>query len=66
MKVEIDLSNYGTIAELKNKPGVYTDFAKMANLSNLISYIDKLDIVKLGTTPAELIERSNVEEKKIC
>ena len=38
----------------------------MANLSNLISDIDKLDIVKLGTTPAELIERSNVEEKKIC
>ena len=66
MKVEIDLPNYGTIAELKNKPGVYTDFAKMANLSNLISDIDKLDIVKLGTTPAELIERSNVEEKKIC
>ena len=31
MKVENDLYNYGTIADLKIKPGVYTDFAKMAN-----------------------------------
>ena len=64
MKVENDLYNYGTIADLKIKPGVYTNFAKMANLSSLISDIDKLDIVKLGTTPAKLNQRSNVEEKE--
>ena len=64
MKVGNDLYNYGTIADLKIKPGVYIDFAKMANLSSLISDIDTLDIVKLGTTPAELNERSNVEEKE--
>ena len=65
MKVELDLSNYGTEADLKNATGVDTSkFAKNVdlanlkpnadklptNLSNLKSKVDKLDVERLAVT----------------
>ena len=48
VKVELDLSNYATKADLKNITGVDTsDFAKKTDLANLKSDVDKLDINKL-------------------
>ena len=45
MKVELDLSNYTTKADLKNTTGVYTsDFANKIDLANLNSDVDKSGI----------------------
>ena len=47
VKVELDLSSYGTKPELKNAASVDTSkFAKKVNLANLKSNVDKLDIDK--------------------
>ena len=51
VKVELDLSNYATKADLKNATGVDTlKFAKKVDLASLKSEIDKFDIGKLETT----------------
>ena len=48
MKVELDLSNYATEADLKIVKGADTSkFAKKVDLANLKSNIDKLDIDKI-------------------
>ena len=48
VKVELDLSNYATKADLKNAAGVDTaDFTKKTDLANLESDVNKLDIDKL-------------------
>ena len=45
MKVELDLPNYTTKADLKNTTGVYTsDFANKIDLANLNSDVDKSGI----------------------
>ena len=44
VKVELDLSNYATKADLKNATG----------LANLKSNVDKLDIYKLKNVPTDL------------
>ena len=45
VKVELDLSNYATIADLKNVTGVDTlKCAKKVVLASLKSSVDKLDI----------------------
>ena len=55
MKVELDLSNYATKADLKNVTGVDTSkFAKKVDLFNLKSNVDKLDIDKLKNVPTIL------------
>ena len=55
VKVELDLSNYATKADLKNATGVDTsDFAKKTDLANLKSDVDKLDIDKLKNIPIGL------------
>ena len=55
MKVELDLSNYPTKADLKNATGVDTSkFAKKVDLFNLKSNVDKLDIDKLKNVPTIL------------
>ena len=48
MKVEFDLSNYATKADLKNATGVDTsDFNKKTDWANLKYDVDKLNIDKL-------------------
>ena len=48
MKVELDLSNYATIADMKNATGVgLSDFVEKTDLDNLKSDVDELDIDKL-------------------
>ena len=55
VKVELDLFNYATKADLKNATGVDTsDFAKKTDLANLKSDVDKLDIDKLKNVPSSL------------
>ena len=48
VKVELDLSNYATKADLKTAAGVDTSrFARKVDLANLRSNIEKLDIDKI-------------------
>ena len=52
VKVELDLSNYVTKADLKNATGVdISKFAKKIHLASLKSNADKLDIDKLKNAP---------------
>ena len=52
VKVELDLCNYATKADLKNATGVHrSKFAKKFDLVNLKSNVDKLDIDKLKNVP---------------
>ena len=55
VKVELDLSNYATKADLKNATGVDTsDFSKKTDLANSKPDGDKLDIHKLKIVPHSL------------
>ena len=55
VKVELDLSNYATKADLENATGVDTSkSAKKVDLANLKSDVDKLDIDKLKNAPSNL------------
>ena len=63
------MSNYGTKPNSKNAAGVDTsDFAKKADLADLKSDVDKLDINKLKTLTNDLrnlkskVERLNIGE----
>ena len=58
MRVELDMSNYATKADLKNTTGVDTSkFAKKVVLANLKSNVDKLDIDKLKNVPTNLSQK---------
>ena len=55
MKVQLDLSNYATKADLKNATGLDTSkFVKKVDLARLKSEADKLDIDKLEKVPTAL------------
>ena len=55
VKVEWDLPNYATKADLRKATGVDTSkFAKRIDLASLISDVDKLDIDKLKSVPIGL------------
>ena len=55
MKVELDLSNYATKADLKNATGVDTSaFSKKTDLANLKSDVDISDFDKLKNVPSGL------------
>ena len=61
VKVELDLSNYATKADLKNVTGVDTSkFAKKVNLASLKSNVDKSNFDKLKNVPTNL---SNLKSK---
>ena len=61
VKDELDLSNYKTKADLKNATGVNTSkFAKMVDLANLKSNVDKLDIYETKNVQTNL---SNLKSK---
>ena len=62
IKVEIDLTNYATKADIKNITHVDTsNFALKTNLANLKTEVDKLDIDKLVPIPNDLSKLSNVK-----
>ena len=66
IKVEIDLSNYATKKENNDITHVDTsNFALKANLSNLKTKVDKLDIDKLATVPVDLSILSNVVKNDV-
>ena len=61
VKVELDLSNYATKAELQNTTGVDTSkFAKKVDLASLQSEVDRLDVDKFVPVPVDLSKLSNV------
>ena len=56
VKIELNLSNYATKADIKNAIGPdISKFAKKVDLANLKSYLDKLDIGKLKNVTSNLI-----------
>ena len=66
IKVEIDLSNYATKTDIKNITHVDTsNFALKANLANLKTEVDKLDIDKLVPIPNDLSKLSNVVKNDV-
>ena len=60
INVKVDLSNYATKADIKNTSHVDTSsFALKANLANLKTEVDKLDIDKLVPIPVDLSKLSD-------
>ena len=55
IKVELDLANYATKDDVKNITHVdVSSFASKPNLAALKTEVDKIDVDKLKTTPADL------------
>ena len=66
IKVKVDLSNYGTKADIKNISHVDTSsFALKTNLANLKTEVDKLDIDKLVPVPVDLSKLSDVVKNDV-
>ena len=66
IKVKLDLSNYATKNDVKNITHVgVSSFASKTNLAALKTEVDKLDTVKLKTTPVDLAKLSNVVENEV-
>ena len=56
IKVELDLTNYATKADLKNITHVdVSSFASKTNLASLKTEVDKIDADKLKTVPVDLM-----------
>ena len=63
-KVELNLPNYATKADLKNTSGGdLSDFAKKTDLTNLKPSVDKLDIDKLKSVASGLNSLKNKVDK---
>ena len=61
INVKVNLSNYATKTDLKNISQVDTSrFALKANIVNLQTEVDKLDIDKLALVPVDLSKLSDV------
>ena len=61
IKVGLDLAKYVTKTDLKNITHVdVSSYASKTDLSALKSEVDKIDVDKLKTTPADLAKLSNV------
>ena len=61
INVKVNLSNYATKTDLKNISQVDTSrFALKANIVNLQTEVDKLDIDKLPLVPVDLSKLSDV------
>ena len=66
VKVELDLSNYTTKADLKNAAGVDTSkFALKVDLASLKSEVDKFDIDQLVPVPVDLSRLSDVVKNDV-
>ena len=72
INVKVDLSNYATKTELKNVTHVDTSsFALKANLANLKTEFDKLDIGKFEPVPVDVsklsdVAKNDVVKKTVC
>ena len=66
VKVELDLTNCATKTDLKNITHVdVSSYASKTNLAALKSEVDKIDVDKLKTTPADLAKLSNVVKNDV-
>ena len=66
VKIKLDLSNYATKLDLENVTSVnISKFPKKVDLASLESETDKLDIVKLETTPVDLSKLSDVVKNEV-
>ena len=66
VKVELDLTNYATKTDLKNITRVdVSTYASKTNLAVLKIEVDKIDVDKLKTTPADLAKLSNVVKNDV-
>ena len=66
IKIELDLANYATKDDVKNKTHVdVSSFASKTNLAALKTEVDKIDVDKLKTVPADLAKLSNVVNNDI-
>ena len=64
MKVELDLSNFATKADLKNATSVdKLKFHKKVDLDHLKSNVDKLDIGEQKNVPTNLSNLKSKEDK---
>ena len=63
IKVELDLTNYATKADLKNQ--LSSSFARKTNLAALKTEVDKIDADKLKTVPADLAKLTNAVENDL-
>ena len=63
---ELDLTNYATKNDLKNITHVdVSSFASKTNLAALKSEVDKIDVDKLKTAPADLAKLTNAIENDL-
>ena len=66
IKIELDLANYPTKNDVKNITHVdISSYASKTNLAALKSEVDKIDVDKLKTTPADLAKLSNVVKNDV-
>ena len=66
VKVELDLTNYATKTDLENITHVdVSSFASKTNLAALKTEVDKIDIDKLKTAPADLAKLTNAIENDV-
>ena len=66
VKVELDLTNYATKTDLKNKTHVdVSSFASKTNLAALKTEVDKIDVDKLKTAPVDLAKLTNAVENDL-
>ena len=63
IKVELDLANYATKDDVKNKTHIdVSSFASKTNLAALKTEVDKIDADKLKTVPVDLAKLTNAVE----
>ena len=66
INVKVDLSNYAGEADLKGATGVDTfKLVAKSDLASLKAEIDKIDIDKLNTAPADLSKLSNLVNNEV-
>ena len=66
IKVELDSSNYATEKDINDITHVDVgDFASKTNLAALKTEVDKIDVDKLKTVPADLAKLTNVVKNEI-
>ena len=66
ISVKVDLSNYATKTDLKNILHFdVSSFALKSNLASLKTEVDKIDVYKLKTVPADLAKLTNVVKNNV-